>query len=357
MNIKQARLRLEHTVGRANFQAVALECVADVVGAERAVWMRHASSTGATTHLAPYLPARDLEVYERDFARLNPFVPYTTRMTAGTTGRSAALIPLREYRRTEYFGWANRTIGAFELAHIVTRIDDCPVMVSFGRNLRQSDFTQAQEQRLRTIAPFLRRACFLHSRVHAAATGPFMHLLDLAASRSACVALARDGILVEANDLADSELADGTAISQVGAYVRFRHPAAQRWFARALARGEASAAFRLPGRSVANGDDSLLLVDVSGLALPVAGRPAHWLLFVPPGRATRLQQRIATFSAEYQLTAAEGAVLARLAEGDEVPSIGEHLGHALETTRSVLKSLYRKTGTHRQAELLARLLG
>lgn len=59
----------------------------------------------------------------------------------------------------------------------------------------------------------------------------------------------------------------------------------------------------------------------------------------------------------YDLTPREAAVAQLVCEGRCPDAIAAELGVKRETVKSHLKSLYVKTGAHRQAELVARLLG
>jgi DNA-binding CsgD family transcriptional regulator len=53
------------------------------------------------------------------------------------------------------------------------------------------------------------------------------------------------------------------------------------------------------------------------------------------------------------LTSAEGRLVAQLTEGRELADAAERLGISVHTARSQLKSVFVKTDTHRQAELVA----
>jgi len=53
----------------------------------------------------------------------------------------------------------------------------------------------------------------------------------------------------------------------------------------------------------------------------------------------------------YRLTSAETDLALRLLAGQSLTAAAEPLGITYETARSRLKSIFRKTGTHRQGEL------
>jgi DNA-binding CsgD family transcriptional regulator len=54
----------------------------------------------------------------------------------------------------------------------------------------------------------------------------------------------------------------------------------------------------------------------------------------------------------FHLSGAEARLVVQLAQGASLKSSSEALGITYETVRTYLKSTFRKTGTHRQAELV-----
>jgi DNA-binding CsgD family transcriptional regulator len=64
----------------------------------------------------------------------------------------------------------------------------------------------------------------------------------------------------------------------------------------------------------------------------------------------------AELATRFGLTPAEGRVAAQLAQGKSVREIALELHVTHHTVRSQLKSVFQKTGTRRQGELIHRLL-
>lgn len=96
--------------------------------------------------------------------------------------------------------------------------------------------------------------------------------------------------------------------------------------------------------------------DVSVRPFTGAGTPACALVVVralagptPPSAPDLVR--------EYGLTPKEADVARRLAQGRRPERIAEDLGLAVETVRGHLKNVYHKMRVHRQAELVAELLG
>ncbi len=86
-------------------------------------------------------------------------------------------------------------------------------------------------------------------------------------------------------------------------------------------------------------------------AAPVAGKPELALLrltgmhHLAPGVRNRLEHL-------YGLTRAEAEITLQLARGDSLDTIAASRAVRLETVRTQLRTVYRKTGTHRQGELV-----
>lgn len=77
------------------------------------------------------------------------------------------------------------------------------------------------------------------------------------------------------------------------------------------------------------------------------------LLFTSVGPQRAPDERL--LEALFDLTAAEARVARRLVEGQSVTAIARAFGVATSTVRSQLKSIFGKTGTRRQAEIVSLL--
>jgi DNA-binding CsgD family transcriptional regulator len=77
------------------------------------------------------------------------------------------------------------------------------------------------------------------------------------------------------------------------------------------------------------------------------------VILVDPDDVSRPAQ--ATLKAVFGLSEAEARLAARLASGEALELVTQRFGIAKETGRNQLKSVFAKTGVHRQAELVALL--
>jgi len=94
-------------------------------------------------------------------------------------------------------------------------------------------------------------------------------------------------------------------------------------------------------------------VRVSSLLERSPGREGALLVIRDLERRTLLTE--AQVRRVFELTRSELRLVMLVAEGEDLGACGERLGWSRETTRSVLKTVFSKTETHRQAELVALL--
>jgi DNA-binding CsgD family transcriptional regulator len=72
---------------------------------------------------------------------------------------------------------------------------------------------------------------------------------------------------------------------------------------------------------------------------------------------TKIQSHEVTLRTVFRLSEAEAKLASQLAAGEPLEAVADRLGIAKETSRSQLKSIFAKTGAHRQAELVAMFAG
>jgi len=174
-------------------------------------------------------------------------------------------------------------------------------------------------------------------------------VLDLL--REAVLVLARDAKLLGLNRAARALLREGDGLVLSPGGVIASTPSATCELRRGLertARGETSRVqVARPGRA------SLSLVvephpcDVS--------EPGAAVVFAIDPEQCRMPSS-ATLATRYGLTPTECDVAQRLAAGADLEKIAARFEITLNTVRGHLKQVFSKTGTHRQAELVAKLL-
>jgi DNA-binding CsgD family transcriptional regulator len=177
------------------------------------------------------------------------------------------------------------------------------------------------------------------------ATG-VLDLLD-----QAVLVVARDFNLLGANRFGGELLREGDGISEVQQTVVASTPSATFELRRGIeltARGEGRRV-QVPRR----GRAALSLMVEPHPAQP--GRTGAAVVFVSDPEHRR-ESGLDALAARYGFTPTEREVAQQLAAGASLGAIAEGLGITLNTVRGHLKHLYTKSGVHRQAELVAKLL-
>lgn len=177
------------------------------------------------------------------------------------------------------------------------------------------------------------------------ATG-VLDLLD-----QAVLVVARDFNLLGANGFGGELLREGDGISEVQQTLVASTPSATFELRRGIeltARGEGRR-MQVPRR----GRAALSLMVEPHPAHP--GRPGAAVVFVSDPERRR-ESGLDALATRYGFTPTEREVAQQLAAGASLGEIAEGLGITLNTVRGHLKHLYTKSGVHRQAELVAKLL-
>jgi DNA-binding CsgD family transcriptional regulator len=173
-------------------------------------------------------------------------------------------------------------------------------------------------------------------------------VLDLL--REAVLVLGRDARVLGSNRVADALLSEGDGLALAAGFVVASTPGAThalRWSIERAARGEA-ASVQVPrcGRTP-------LTLGVEPYP-QAAGASAVAVVFATDAAARGLRDQDLT--ARHGLTPTECCVAQRLCAGADIESIARELEISRNTVRGHLKHIFGKTHSHRQAELVCKLL-
>lgn len=230
-----------------------------------------------------------------------------------------------------------------------------PVMKNHGRlaylclmrGFEQRRFDEEDKALLYLLAPHVRRSITIadligHEQV---ARTRFLAVVDALATPT--MVLDGDGRLVHANGAAEALLKAGTHLvlrSGVVMPAGGHDPVAPR------------DRTTEEGRTLVLGDGpetklATVLPLAAGRRLELAGGRLGYAVFVQDG-GLQAPLGAEVIGKAYKLTGSELRVLLSLAQGSTLRQIADHYGLSLETVRSQLKSLFAKTGTRRQSELV-----
>ncbi len=315
-----------------------------------------------------------LAEYATHWVRRDPWIAVAASSLPGVANLDAAL-PAESYARTAFWNdFARRDGGAFHcLAMDAEAACDARGAFCAHRTRDEGPFGRREEALLAALLPHLRRVLSARARLEDAGWQAAAAGLD--ALRQGVALLAPDGRMVVANAALRRMAArrDGFALGRNG--LRCDDARAQAALDRAVLSVLAGATGRVRVLPVAG---SLAIQRPSGAmpwlvqALPVRpgdagpeatgplpGRFSGGMLLVTDAGARPDPSR-PLLRAALGLTPAEAGLAAALARGATLASHAEKRGVSVETVRTHLAALRRKTGCGRQAEialLVARLAG
>jgi DNA-binding CsgD family transcriptional regulator/PAS domain-containing protein len=320
----------------------------------------HHGGLNQSVRLAP----EAVDVYQQHFHALDPWGKGTARQGLGKTGavlNGDQLIGLSELRGTEYYAdYASKYDLVRILAGVV--IADGPVLsvVSILRAERQKPFGTAEHQRLQVLMGHLKRVLEIRRKLDG------LQLLHAASSHAL------------------DQLPTGVILIDAGGRVMFTNAAAQRTLntregltvesgrlsamlaneTAALRMLIASALSTSAGQTLHSGGvmnisrpqfDRPLSVVVSpvpgGVSFGNSGPAGAAILISNPDQPSSPDP--AVLRATFGLTGAESRLAVAICSGLSLADAAESLTITRETAKSYLKQVFAKTGTSRQAELVA----
>ena len=227
--------------------------------------------------------------------------------------------------------------------------------LAIQRTIKQGPFTAAEQKRLRALRGPLTIAATIARELGYAQARGMADAFDVAGM--AAFLLDRQGQVIRMNTAAEMILGRGVRIvdKRLMADDHKTSNAVGRLIFQAIS-GSGDGSKVMPPVSVSRAGQQPLVV----YALPLAGvirdmlsAPRAMVIVRDLGAQPRPSE--AHLRAGFGLTAAETRLAMRLAAGEPLERIADEFGVAYETARSRLKAIFFKTGTHRQAELVALL--
>ncbi|GGY97241.1 helix-turn-helix transcriptional regulator [Pseudoduganella plicata] len=216
------------------------------------------------------------------------------------------------------------------------------------------DAARAAVPALDALRPHLARAIQLADQFRLQTMHGHVQALQ-AIGAAACVIDAR-GAMVTANLRFQDEL--GTTFREIGRALCLQHRRAQQQFAGALARLRAKdfSGCSIPIRARPGPIRVLHVLPLAGAAHDLFARADALLVLTNPGRcvpvsAECLQRMFDLTPAEARLAVMVGSRSATLAQ------IATEAGLSINTAKSQIRSVFQKTGTDRQADLVRLLIG
>lgn len=318
----------------------------------------HAGFITQSDHFSPAVQ-RD---YERHYQRLDVWAERGAKFALGDVIASKDMVEDSELERSEYWDGYLRPLDIFYVVGSVFPVSDGDVgILGIHRPRRAGTYEEADKARVAEFLPHIKRALQIRRRLNDPGIEKQAALEALERSATATLVVDRNGKILYANGRADEILRDGDALRDIGG----RLATVQRAITERLTRMIQAAVDTAAGQGRACGgalailrEDRLPLtvlvapfrpaLDGFGAAAPAA------ILFIrdpeEPAPASLALQGL------FGLTPAEATLAAALAAGKSIDEIATVHGISLNTARTHLKTIFAKTGTCRQAELVALIL-
>lgn len=316
----------------------------------------HQGNLTATARLDPWFKAR----YDEHFGALDPWGAHGRHlMTTGNVVTGQMLCPDSILIKSEFYQDFMRHVDAFhQFCGFIYKGDSAFSLISTLRPLRKGPFGDDAVQLLSALMPHLQRALQLHRKIVG-----LQRRADSAANAldrlpAGFLAMDQQGHLILLNQRAADILAlgDGLILGRNGLITRRREETAR---LELLIRGALSTA---SGQATPSGGTMLV-------SRPSRRRPFQ-VLVTPLGRASSVWPEHATAGifitdpeAEHDppehvlqrlfgLTPAEARLARFLMEGKSLPEAAEAFHLSRNTVRTQLRSIFDKTSTKRQSELV-----
>ena len=281
----------------------------------------------------------------------DPWIAAGMTLPLGTGVNVERLVPRQTYLSSEFYQDFMRGHGdATQLMGLMFAADDARYSLTFMRVKGQPDFEEAEERRFARWSPHLRRAFTTRERlerqkrdaVGSDALRADTDVVHLLVNADLCVRwMSRDDLSATPLVMLRQRPAGPMRLEAIGSRTHAElHHAVRDATDR---RSALSGAVRL-------GDDFILIDPCPGAS---DGEPLA--LVHLPNRLAVEARAVERATGLFQLTSAEAALCRRLMHGDTMEAHADAMGVSTWTVRTHLRNVFGKTGTSRQAELVALL--
>ncbi|MDQ7249051.1 helix-turn-helix transcriptional regulator [Dongia sedimenti] len=320
-------------------------------GASSGIFYDHNNETRQASILgAEGFDPHYLRRYEEYYAALDPWHRRGETRPVGELRQTASMLSDAELRRTEFYQDHLRPQGLFyAMGAPVERSRTRMAVFGIQGSYENGVFGPRAESLVRKLVPHFRRAYRMQETLDAVRREGMEFEAALHLLPQPVLVVDRDARLFFANAAGAQLLREGTLLRSVAGRVRAAH------------RGDVAALDRAlhPVPQSGDGNGSLALRRAGDKApatlriTPLRRRNrAEWsgrialVVELPPPRG------LATWAAAFHLSPAETRLWTALSAGRRLLDIAEESGTSVNTVRVQLRTLFQKTGVHRQADLL-----
>jgi len=309
-----------------------------------------------------------LREYNESWGKLDPMFELNRQMVPIGVARAChQMVPDREElesRSPEFYDWFKKHGGYYIARATLFKEGDQQAAITLHRGRQQGRWSNRRMQLLTELMPHIQRAVKIQRRFARLETQANALQTGLDKMVMGVVLFDRHGPVVHLNPMANAIIRQHPAVKLHGDRLIATHPEDGRRLSQLLAlAAQETATGNLEPRALGlrcAGNQGILPVlvtavkPVANLCDPEANRIRAAMYFSDPMHSHPMSPD--TLVEAYGLTAAEAWVAIGIANGLSVEEVAEQGGTSINTARSQLRSIFRKTETSRQTELVKLLL-
>lgn len=292
----------------------------------------------------------ELESYASHYVDVNPWLDHCAVRKVGLGIYSDQIVPPEELIRTEFYNdWLMPNNIACSVGVTIDKHGACPLIISTVTSRADPSMNSMFSDQLTRIAPHLRRAARFYRNTPTLWAGFDLSVSLFDAVDIGAIIVGEDA-RIKAISPTGQELLDGGPLASISALgqVRLRSEDAQTQLREMLKRtyaGDKTVSVISDGLKL-----TLIRIEKDRISLYFEGPTVVMLIEkIRNGQGT---MSLDQFVGACGLTPAEHRALSGIIEGKSVTQIADDAELSRETIRTQLKSLYAKTGTGGQADLL-----
>lgn len=311
------------------------------------------------------------KTFAEHFAYINPWAPYWASLKSTTIAASENVFPARTFAKSEFYNdWLlpqDKAVAAVGMKVVGGRNEAVYLLLHFPLSKSEA-YDRVALEVMAQVRGSIERSVNLTRLLRADVETALARASLVARSRCAAFIVGGDRRLYDANAHAEWLLSSGQCVTVRQGQCHLADVAADVRFGAALEKlsnGLPTSTSRIAYRTAAGA------WQVSFATIPLPEFASYGALaLLPPQQMVLVLVEdlgftgtdghdLASLAALFGLTPSEIAFCRRLLFGESVSDAAGQLGISVETARSRLKSIFQKTGTSRQGQLmllLARLL-